>query len=66
MKIKKSHPYYENRIAVNSRYDTQTKESICDENGLKMKLVNESVGNTMIPDTWYLLPAAYSLTLKKI
>ena len=38
--------------------------SIFNENGKKMKLVNEFVGN-MARDTWYLLPQAYSLTLKK-
>ena len=66
MKIKKSHPYYVNDCReVRNHYDAQTKESIYDENGLKLKLVNESVENTMIPKTWYLLTAAYSLTLKK-
>ena len=64
MKIEISHPYYAPYPTVNSRYNANTKLSIFNENGMKMKLVNEFVGN-MARDTWYLLPQAYSLTLTK-
>ena len=33
------------------------------QNGEEWTLVNENVGNTMKPKTWYLLPQAYSITL---
>ena len=64
MKIEISHPYYAQFGLVSSRYDSQTGKSIFNENGMKMKLVNDQLGN-MDRDTWYLLPQAYSLTLTK-
>ena len=33
------------------------------QNGEEWTLVNETVKNTMKPNTWYLLPQAYSITL---
>ena len=67
LKIEKYRPYYANFGMTVSRFDPQTRESIFDENGMKMKLVNEDprIAN-MDRDKWYLLPQAYSLTLTKI
>jgi hypothetical protein len=64
MKIEQSRPYYAESGMVYQNFNHTTGLSTIDNGGLKMKLVNEKVGNMQV-NTWYLLPQAYSLIIKK-
>jgi len=62
LKIPKKNAYYTtNPNMMNLNAAGQYK--LNGQNGEEWTLVNENVGNTMKPKTWYLLPQAYSLTL---
>ena len=62
--IKKSEPYYVTFDYLFNHFN-RTGTTFLDDGTLKMKLVNEVFNSNMKSDTWYLLPQAYSLTLKK-
>ena len=62
LKIPKKNAYYtSNPNMMNLNAAGQYK--LNGQNGEEWTLVNENVGNTMQPETWYLLPQAYSITL---
>ena len=59
IRIRQTKPYY----AYDS-FISQNGGTYYNDGKMKMSLVNEIVGN-MNPNTWYLLPQAYSLKLTK-
>ena len=65
IRIDQSYPYYASSKTVSDNFNAQTGLSFIDDGVSRMKLVNEQFRN-MSYNTWYLLPQAYSLTLKKI
>ncbi|CBY42953.1 unnamed protein product, partial [Oikopleura dioica] len=62
IKIKQTRPYYDSSSFVTNLFN-QTGDNFFDDGVLKMKLVNETL--FMKKNCWFLLPQAYSLTLKK-
>ena len=60
--IPKIRPYYVNESVMRANKYGQNEFKYYDQNGVFMWLVNEQFGN-MQPNTWYLLPTAYSITL---
>jgi hypothetical protein len=62
LRIAKKNPYYTSKLnLMQNNAAGEFKHS--GQNGEEWSLVNEFVGNTMKPKTWYLLPQAYSITL---
>ena len=63
LKIPKTRAYYVNeQMMLNNRNVYNEYKFYGPEPGHFMWLVNEQFGN-MLPNTWYLLPQAYSITL---
>ena len=66
LKTPKTRAYYVNESIMKANQAGQNEFKFYGPNpGDFMWLVNERVGN-MQPNTWYLLPTAYSITLVKI
>jgi hypothetical protein len=64
LKIPKTRAYYVNESIMRANQTGQNEFKLYGPNlGDFMWLVNERVGNTMQPNTWYLLPQAYSIIL---
>merc|ERR1719215_1617252 len=64
LKIPKTRAYYVNESIMKANQTGPNEFKFYRPNpGDFMWLVNERVGNTMQPNTWYLLPQAYSITL---
>jgi hypothetical protein len=64
LKIPTTRAYYVNESIMRNNKTGQNEFKFYGPNpGDFMWLVNERVGNTMQPKTWYLLPQAYSITL---
>ena len=62
LRIHKKNAYYSSNPSM-MKLNTAGQYRFNGQNGEEWTLVNENVGNTMKPKTWYLLPQAYSLTL---
>ena len=65
MRIPKAREYYANEEVMLKNNIGPGEYKYKGPNGECMSLVNEDFGDTMKQNTWYLLPQAYSLTLKK-
>ena len=62
LRIPKKNAYYTS-IPNMMNLNAAGRYKLNGQNGEEWTLVNENVGNTMKPKTWYLLPQAYSITL---
>ena len=65
LRIPKTRQYYVSEDVMLQNRNVYGEFKYYGQNGEFMWLVNEDFGNTMKQNTWYLLPQAYSLTLKK-
>ncbi|CAG5103712.1 Oidioi.mRNA.OKI2018_I69.chr1.g901.t1.cds [Oikopleura dioica] len=67
LRIPLKNPYYEKFDFVRFYFDNDTRTAEFEEDGMKIKVVNEhpSIDN-MEANTWYLMPTAFTLKLAKI
>ena len=66
LRIPKTREYYVNEhVMLKNKYGPGEFKFYGQE-GEFMWLVNENFKNTMKPNTWYLLPQAYSITLNRL
>ena len=63
LRIPKSREYYVNEDVKHQNNKGGGEFKFYGASGEFMWLVNKNFGNTMKPNTWYLLPQAYSITL---
>jgi hypothetical protein len=62
LKIPKTRAYYVNEFVMRANRTGPEDYKYYGQNGYFMWLVNEKLGN-MQPETWYLCPTAFSITL---
>ena len=63
LRIPKTRAYYVDESVMRTNKTGPNEFKFYGQNGDFMWLANEQFGNTMRPNTWYLLPQAYSITL---